>query len=83
MTPRKPDSGGLPAAQATGIARAPDRGPLRRYLLGLALVAAGAGATEWSGSWLPLALAGSASLMWTVPLVRQIATRRSRAPRGR
>lgn len=31
---------------------------------------------EWLDSWVPLALAGSASLMLTVPLVRQIAARR-------
>lgn len=57
----------------------PDRGPLRGYLLGLALVVVGAAMMEWLDSWLPLALAGSASLMLTVPLVRQIAARRRSA----
>jgi len=60
-----------------------DRGPLHRYLLGLALVVAGAGLMEWLDSWVPLALAGSASLMLTVPLVRQIAARRRPAPTRR
>ncbi|MBA2722656.1 MAG: hypothetical protein H0U56_07100 [Methylibium sp.] len=55
----------------------PDRRPLQCYLLGLALVAVGAGVMEWLDSWLPLALAGSASLMLTVPLVRQIAARKA------
>lgn len=54
--------------------------PLRGYLLGLALVAFGAAMTEWFDSWLPLALAGSACVMLTVPLVRQIASRRASAP---
>ncbi|MBA3596937.1 MAG: hypothetical protein H0W40_06115 [Methylibium sp.] len=55
----------------------PDRRPLKCYLLGLALVVVGAGVMEWLDSWLPLALAGSASLMLTVPLVRQIAARKA------
>lgn len=53
-----------------------DRGPLRGYLLGLALVVAGAAMMEWLDSWVPLALAASAALMLTVPLVRQIAARK-------
>jgi hypothetical protein len=53
-----------------------DRRPLRRYLFGLGLVVLGAGLMEWFNSWLPLALAGSAALMLTVPLVQQIATRK-------
>jgi hypothetical protein len=57
--------------------------PLRGYLFGLALVACGAGLMEWFDSWLPLALAGSASLMLTVPLVRQIAARKRAVPRNR
>lgn len=56
--------------------QARDRGPLRGYLLGLALVVAGAAVMEWLDSWVPLALAGSAALMLTVPLVRQIAARK-------
>lgn len=56
--------------------RRADRRPLHGWLLGLALVVLGAGLMEWLDSWLPLALAGSAALMLTVPLVRQIAARR-------
>lgn len=56
------------------------RRPLLGYLLGLALVAVGAGLMEWLDSWLPLALTGSAAILLTVPLVQQIAARRRTAP---
>jgi hypothetical protein len=64
--------------------RRPLRRALRAYLLGLGGVAVGAGLSDWSGSLLPLALAGSAALMLTASLVRRIAgTRRHRrAGRG-
>jgi hypothetical protein len=45
----------------------------RDYLLGLALIVASAALTEWTGSLIPLALAGSAALLLTVSLVRHIA----------
>lgn len=53
-----------------------DPRPLRGWLLGLALVALAAGLTEWFDSWLPLALAGSAAILLTVPLVQQLAAGR-------
>ena len=61
----------------------PLRRALRDYLVGLAWVAAGAGLSAWTGSFLPLALAASAALMRTAALVRQIAgARRRRDPRA-
>ena len=62
----------------------PLRRALRAYLLGLVGVAVGAGLSDWSGSLLPLALAGSAALMLTASLVRRIAGARrgGRAGRG-
>lgn len=61
----------------------PLRRALRAYLFGLGLVAGGAALSEWSGSLLPLALAGSAALMLTAALVREIATARRRGAAGR
>jgi hypothetical protein len=52
------------------------RRALRLYLLGLATIVAGAAAMSWMHSYLPMALAGSAALMLTVPLVRDIAGKR-------
>jgi hypothetical protein len=49
---------------------------LRNYFFGLGLVVAGAGLMDLTGSVIPLAFAGSAALMLTVPLVRRIATRK-------
>ena len=63
--------------------RRPLRRALRAYLLGLGGVVVGAGLSDWSGSLLPLALAGSAALMLTVSLVRRIAAARRRGPAGR
>ena len=63
--------------------RRPLRRALRAYLLVLGGVAVGAGLSDWSGSLLPLALAGSAALMLTVSLVRRIAGARCRASMGR
>jgi hypothetical protein len=63
--------------------RHPLRRALRAYLLGLCGVVAGAGLSDWIGSLLPLALAGSAALMLTASLVRRIAGARRRGPAGR
>lgn len=46
------------------------RRALRNYLAGLGAVVVAAGLTHAFGSMWPLALAGAASLMLTVPLVR-------------
>lgn len=54
----------------------PFRRSLGAYGVGQVLIVAGAMAMELSGSMLPMALAGSAALMLTAPLVRQIAQRR-------
>jgi len=44
--------------------------PLRLYLIGHGALLVGAWAMDVSGSMLPMALAASASLLLTVPLVR-------------
>ena len=61
--------------------RHPARRPLRLYLLGQALIFIGAGLIEPTGSLLPMALCGSAALLLTWPLVRELATRRRRPSR--
>jgi hypothetical protein len=48
--------------------------PLRLWLAGQATIVVGAAAMEWTHSFIPMALAGSAALMMTVPLVKAIAT---------
>ncbi len=48
--------------------------PLRLWLAGQATILAGAAAMAWTHSFIPMALAGSAALMMTVPLVKAIAT---------
>jgi hypothetical protein len=48
--------------------------PLRLWLAGQATILVGAGAMAWTHSFIPMALAGSAALMMTVPLVKAIAT---------
>lgn len=48
---------------------------LKLYAAGHAALLVGAWATHVTGSMLPLALAGSACLMLTVPLVRHVAAR--------
>jgi len=50
--------------------------PLRLWLAGEATILAGAAAMAWTHSFVPMALAGSAALMMTVPLVRAIAAGR-------
>ena len=47
--------------------------PLRLWLMGQATILAGAAAMAWTHSFIPMALAGSAALMMTVPLVKAIA----------
>jgi hypothetical protein len=55
---------------------APRRRALRLYLAGQATIVAGAAAMTWTHSFVPMALAGSAGLMLTMPLVRAIAGKR-------
>jgi hypothetical protein len=50
--------------------------PLRLWLAGLATILVGAAAMAWTHSFVPMALAGSAGLMLTVPLVKALATGR-------
>ena len=52
------------------------RSPLRLWLAGQALILVGAAAMTWTHSFIPMALAGSAALMMTVPLVKALATGR-------
>jgi hypothetical protein len=52
------------------------RRPLRLWLAGQATILVGAAATTWTHSFVPMALAGSAALMMTVPLVKALVTGR-------
>jgi hypothetical protein len=52
------------------------RRPLRLWLTGQAIVLGGAAAMSLTHSFIPMALAGSAALMMTVPLVKALATGR-------
>ena len=52
------------------------RRPLQLWLAGQATVLVGAAAMTWTHSFVPMALAGSAALMMTVPLVKALATGR-------
>ena len=52
------------------------RRPLRLWLVGQATIVAGAAAMSWTHSFIPMALAGSAALMMTAPLVKALATGR-------
>ena len=49
------------------------RRALRLYALGQGLVLAGAATMSWTQSTVPMALAGAAALMLTVPIVRDLA----------
>jgi hypothetical protein len=49
---------------------------LRLWLAGQAIILVGAAAMAWMHSFIPMALAGSAALMMTVPLVKALATGR-------
>jgi hypothetical protein len=55
------------------------RRALRLYVLGQALILVGAAAMSWTDSTLPMALAGAAALMLTVPIVRDLAAGRRAA----
>jgi hypothetical protein len=57
-------------------ARTPLRRPLRLWLAGQAAILAGAAAMSWTHSFVPMALAGSAALMLTMPLVKALASGR-------
>ena len=50
------------------------RRPLQLWLAGQATILVGAAAMTWTHSFIPMALAGSAALMLTVPLVKALAT---------
>jgi hypothetical protein len=52
------------------------RRPLRLWLAGQATILVGAAAMAWTHSFVPMALAGSAALMLTMPLVKALATGR-------
>jgi hypothetical protein len=56
------------------------RRPLTLYAAGQASVLAGAWAMHVTGSMLPMALAASAGLMLTAPLVRHFLARARREP---
>jgi len=53
-------------------------GPVGLWLAGQATILAGAAAMEWMHSFVPMALAGSAALMLTMPLVKAIAAGRGK-----
>jgi hypothetical protein len=55
--------------------------PFRLYLLGLALIFAGAWAMGEFGSMVPMAFASSAGLMLSAPLLRQLLRRAARSVR--
>jgi hypothetical protein len=59
-----------------GSKRRPLSPAWRSYILGQTLIVLGAAAMVATESYIPMALAGSAALMLTVPLVRQIAARK-------
>jgi hypothetical protein len=50
--------------------------PLGLWLAGQATILAGAALMEWTQSLVPMAQAGSAALMMTVPLVKALAAGR-------
>ena len=52
------------------------RRPLRLWLAGQATILVGAAAMSWTHSFIPMALAGAAALMMTMPLVKSLATGR-------
>ena len=52
------------------------RRPLQLWLAGQATILVGAAAMTWTHSFIPMALAGSAALMLTVPLVKALAAGR-------
>ncbi len=52
------------------------RRAMRLYIAGQGTIVLGAAAMTWMHSFAPMALAASAGLMLTAPLVRDIASRR-------
>ena len=52
------------------------RRPLRLWLAGQATILVGAAGMAWTHSFIPMALAGSAALMMTMPLVKALVTGR-------
>lgn len=52
------------------------RRPLGLWLVGQAAILVGAAAMAWTHSYVPMALAGSAALMLTLPLVKALVTGR-------
>ena len=50
------------------------RRAFRLWMAGQGVILAGAAAMVWTHSFVPMALAGSAALMMTVPLVKALAT---------
>jgi len=50
------------------------RRALRLWLAGQATILVGAAVMAWTHSFIPMALAGSAALMMTVPLVKALAS---------
>ena len=56
--------------------------PFRLYLLGHGLILAGAWSIEATASMLPMALAASAAVMLSVPLLREILSRKKAAIRS-
>lgn len=63
--------------------RSTRRRALRLYALGQAVIVFGAGAMTWTHSYAPMALAASAGLLLTVPLVRDLMTPRLARARTR
>jgi hypothetical protein len=63
----------------SGSTRKPMSPALRGYIVGQALIVFGAAAMVLTESYIPMALASSAALMLTYPLVRQIATAKRRS----
>ena len=55
--------------------------PVQLYFLGLSLILLGAWSIEATGSYVPMALAASAGLMLSVPLLRQRIARLKAAAR--
>jgi hypothetical protein len=69
------ETGGMKASSSSAARRR----ALRLYALGQALILAGAaGMAAWH-SFVPMALAGSAALMLTVPIVKVLVARRRSA----
>lgn len=66
----------LPLDNAMKTSRTETRRAFRLWLGGQGVILAGAAAMAATHSFVPMALAGSAALMMTVPLVKALATGR-------